>query len=201
MKPKKCTKLKWGAKKTTPFSKDGHVPHLRASNICCLQKVWDFGLLSQVIWQIFTVRKKIGWIVCIPPMCNEKNSSPCNLPNQSLPRNSDKHVSFGISSSPYLAFSLSNSCRLWPSCGDGIGCGRKTSPTFFSQRIGPHNRVVLGLILVLSLGFQYLYHLLYHSQLFQFHEVIKSDPQILAGDVSTENLDAGHQVRNRTTNP
>lgn len=147
--------------------------------------------------------KKIGWIVCIPPMCNEKNSSPCNLPNQSLPRNSDKHVSFGISSSPYLAFSLSNSCRLWPSCGDGIGCGRKTSPTFFSQRIGPHNRVVLGLILVLSLGFQYqsLYHLLYHSQLFQFHEVIKSDPQILAGDVSTENLDAGHQVRNRTTNP
>lgn len=108
-------------------------------------------------------------------MCNEKNSSPCNLPNQSLPRNSDKHVSFGISSSPYLAFSLSNSCRLWPSCGDGIGCGRKTSPTFFSQRIGPHNRVVLGLILVLSPGFPVPVAVPFavpFAHLFQFHEVI-----------------------------
>ena len=55
---KKMYKTQAGSQKTTPFSKDGHVPHLRASNICCLQKVWDFGLLSQVIWQIFTVRKK-----------------------------------------------------------------------------------------------------------------------------------------------
>ena len=98
---KKMYKTQVGSQKNDPLFQRRACPTLASLKHLLLTKSLRFWFtFAGYLANLYHTKKKIGWIVCIPLMCNEKNSSPCNLtkvyPGIQINMSASRHFQFPI---------------------------------------------------------------------------------------------------------